>query len=623
MRSFGLRILIGVICCLNFSTILASPAKLNVQRAAFLQAEYALNHNQRIEFLILSNSLRLYSLYPYLIYEKLNQNIKLDSEKDIEDFLQRYADTPLANKLRDNWLTFLVKEKRWSLFIRNYKPTSNIESQCSYLQALIETKNENAATQLMQKLWQSGATLPVPCEAAFTAWYKTGKLTPELIWARARLAIANNDQSLLMKLENWSLPAQQAQLNLWQKIVKDPSLVAQSNLYNPQNANDKEILIDGFSRWAKKDPQDLSNVWSKLKNNYQFTEAEQQDIQKKLAIALARDNDPNAASWLASVKPIYADQRLREWRIRTALAKGNWTQVKYWITQLTPTEQAANIWQYWLARAYSNLYQPCLAKQIYTGLAKKVDFYGFLASQQLHQTYLPNNTPLKVDADTFSKVKSLPAIQRATELYALQRVSDARREWLWATNKMNQQELLAAAQLAFQLKWYDRVIANAAKAGDWNNLQLRFPLAYPAEIKAVSRSVGVNPAWTYGIMRQESNFMNDAKSVVGALGLMQCMPSTANILAKTNISELEVLNTKTNILLGTRYLKQLSNWYKGNILMATAAYNIGPTRLKKWLPLYKKVPKDVWVDLLPWQETRDYIKAVLLNTVIYQQKLAH
>jgi len=619
MRTF-IRII--VIFCLGVLPVAAAPKNLTFQRAAFLQAENALRHGQSSQFLIFSNLLRNYVLYPYLIYDSLSLRLPQLPEKEVASFLQTYADTPLADRLRDQWLMVLATQKQWPLFLKYYQTSDSAVLQCNYVQALLNTGNTAAAFHLLPTLWQSGATQPAGCEPAFVLWYKSGAVSQALIWQRVRLAIASGNSAVLNELAAWSSPAQQAQIKLWQKVSKNPALVSKVNLFQPLSSNMQEIVVDGFMRWAKANPQQLSGAWSQLKDSYHFNAATQQKIQAAIAVGLARSNDPNAASWLATVNLAAADQVTQEWGVRTALAKQNWPLIIARIKQLSPQDQAKPIWRYWSARALAAQGQVQAAQTIYSDLAKQVDYYGLLASQQLKQAYAPANFYLPVSASTLDEVAALPAIQRAGELYALERAPDARREWQWALDEMTAKQLAAATQLAYQWRWYDRALVTAAKAGDWNDLDVRFPLAYRAEIVNFAKQIGLNPAWAYAIMRQESNFMADAKSSVGAIGLMQLMPNTARIFAKFNVNEYELLDSATNINLGTQYLKQLAGWYNGNLVMATAAYNLGPTRLKKWLPLYKVLPTDIWVEILPWQETRNYVKAILLNMAIYQKKLA-
>lgn len=297
-------------------------------------------------------------------------------------------------------------------------------------------------------------------------------------------------------------------------------------------------------------------------------------------------------------------------------------QASSWLQQLLPEENVSNEWLYWQARTLAMTGKNGQAQKIYTDLAQQVDYYGLLASQQLHQPYHPFNSSRIVDPNLMVQVSNNPAIQRARELYALHLIPESRREWQWAIDDMDLPHLHAAEELANQYNWYDRAIITAAKAHDRNNITVRFPLAYAADVLASAKQAGIDPAWVFAITRQESSFISDAKSCVGALGLMQLMPHTAKMLANFHLDEYSLLNCKTNIHLGTLYLKQMLNCYDGNMIMATAAYNLGPTRLKKWLPLYKVVPSDVWVEVLPWQETRDYVKAVMLNKAIYQQRLA-
>lgn len=606
---------------LLFSVGFTSPLDLSTERSFFLKAKQAALDGNRFKFFILANQLRDYPLYPYLVFIDITQRLNKDevSEKEILKFLKYYNDTVLGDRLRDTWLFYLAKKNIWLEYLKYYQESNNSELQGKYAQALLNTNQSAMAFRQLSKVWLTGKTLSEDCENLFKIWQQSGNLSSELIWKRAQLAIASGNNDLLDKLKKWSPADQKNDIQLWESVSQNPKLLNNPSLFQPITSHRKEIVLDGFLRWSKLNSNDLIKLWPQLKNAYSLNNDERQQIIKAIAIALARDNNEKAVSWLNNIDPAYVDKRVREWRIRSALAQQNWVLASARLEQLPAEEKKSECWKYWEARVKKEKGDTNAGEKIFRELSTKLDYYGVLASSQLCKTYqLPN----KSITENYSsrKLFSIPAIRRAIELYSLQLVPDARREWQWAISRMDQAQLLAAANLAYQLRWYDRAIAAVAKAKDFNNVTIRFPLAYSQDILIAAKKNKIEPAWILAIARQESNFMPDAKSNVGALGLMQLMPATAKLLAKMNISDQQLLNSTTNIALGTQYLKELLVRYKGNLIMATAAYNLGPTRLKKWLPLYQDLPNDIWVEILPWQETRDYIKAVMLGKAVYEQK---
>jgi soluble lytic murein transglycosylase len=602
--------------------IYADSVSLPAQRAIFLRARSALEHGNSMEFRLLALELHDYPLYPYLIYDDLKQRLPHASIAEIHAFLQQYADTPLAPRLREQWLMLLAAQHNWPLYLKNYQATDNAELACYHLQALIATGHQQTAFQLIPALWLVGNTQPAACEAPFAAWRQAGYMTPDVIWQRVGLAIAARNSFLLKQLQVFLPEEQKSQVVLWQKVHTNPKLILQTRLFMPiNNAHIRDIVNDGMLRYIALSPVQASHLLSIWQHVFALNQDEQQILIRAVAINLAADNNPSAYVWLMAVSPSLVDQHVQEWRIRTALAQNNWQSVYRNIENLPADQKARFIWRYWLARAQMQLGQSQAAQATYHYLANQVDYYGLLASQQLHQSYQPSAQALLISNQTMHAVESMPAMQRAHELYVLQMIVDARREWLFATNQMSKPELCAAAKWVTAWGWYDRAILTAAKAGDRNNIAVRFPLAYEAIVLASAKEWELSPAWILAIMRQESSFMSDARSDMGALGLMQLMPQTAKLLGHIQFNDYSVLNATTNIYLGSHYLKQLADWYHGNLVSATAAYNLGPTRLAKWLPLQETLPIDIWVEILPWQETRDYVKAVMLNKAIYQLRL--
>lgn len=620
--SFWLLALSWLLCAF------ALPDNFSAQRLLFMQAKIALQHHDDARFFFLSNLLRNYPLYPYLRYAELTEHLAQATPDAINDFLQTYADTPLAARLRNAWLQQLAQQQRWPLFLSYYRPNADPELTCWHLQALLESNQNSFPWHELPSLWLTSATLPDACTPIINAWQKSGRLTTTLIWNRLALAIVQNNKELSKNLIPLLPPTERGIANLWLKVHANPTLINQPALFLPLNPQREILLLDGIKQLAQKNPLLAVQLWPSLQAHYHFTVYAQQISMRAIALGLARANQPLlAATWLANIDPTFVNPNVREWRIRVALINQNWLQVSYWLSKLPPQQRLSSSWRYWQARALAAQQQNAAADAIYGALATQFDYYGLLASQQLHHTYQPLIVNQAPTSQAIANIAQLPAMQRAHELYYLHLDGDARREWNWQLEYLTQPQLRAAAYLAKQWGWADRTIITAAKAGDFNNLALRFPIAYVAEIKIAAKESGLDPAWLFAIIHQESGFMSDAKSSAGALGLMQVMPQTAKFLASTLSitvhpqSNYALLDANTNILLGSTYLKQLSARYADNKIIATAAYNVGPTAIKKWLPLYKTLDNDAWIETLPWRETREYVKNVMLATAAYQLAL--
>ena len=607
-----------LVLCLIHASALAHVVKTSYSpRQLFWQARQSLLAKNYQQFEQLKVYLKNYPLYPYLVYIKLKQQLAYQNVDQIDDFLEMYKDTPLADKLRIKCLTLSAKNGNWSRFIHFYRPVYGPLLKCYYVNALLETNHTNRAYQALSELWLTLNSPPYICRRIFSRWETAGGLNRKLVWEKLEQAIQRNDVALIQHLIQFLPVNEKKYVKHWYQVHNHPLLIEQSEQFDSDDKIDHKILLYGLHRLASKYPNELAETWPVLVKNYDFTESERQDLLSSLSVALARRADLDAGAWLKQVKPNYANAVLREWRVRNELLKGDWRQVLYWIDQLTQAEQKLPCWRYWRARALAETQQPDEAITLYKALAQEIDYYGILASQRLKQSYHPKIQRIWGDS---SALQQNAAIRRATELYALGFTGDARREWQWSLNSLSKSQLQAAAQLAKKWEWYDLAIIGAAKAKIHNDIKLRFPLAYRPSVLSAARKAHLNSAWIWAIMRQESAFMWNAKSSAGALGLMQIMPATGKKLAKnSNLGTVHLLDPELNIRLGSTYLKRLLKTFDGNMLLATAAYNVGPTRIKNYQSLYRRLPKDVWVEILPWKETRDYIKSVSLARNIYTQ----
>jgi len=264
------------------------------------------------------------------------------------------------------------------------------------------------------------------------------------------------------------------------------------------------------------------------------------------------------------------------------------------------------------------------ARSIYLLSSDTRSYYGFLAADRAGLSYQLNQRTVRYPANDLQTLAKLPAIERARELHAIGRVVDARREWTYAIQRMDKSQMLIAAQLAHEWSWHDRAIVTLMQADYWDDLEKRFPLAHRELVMTQAKQQRIEPAWAYAIIRQESAFTEDARSHAGALGLMQLMPTTAKQVAhsmRLRFTRSDLLDADINVKLGVNFLRKVIDKFKGNKVLATAAYNAGERRVMKWLPKEGSIPADIWVELVPFNETRDYCQRVLTYTAIYEQRL--
>ncbi|NVL30994.1 lytic transglycosylase domain-containing protein, partial [Pseudomonas syringae pv. actinidiae] len=324
--------------------------------------------------------------------------------------------------------------------------------------------------------------------------------------------------------------------------------------------------------------------------------------------------------------PELRDNTVTEWRLRLLLRLGRWEEA-YELARRLPKDLAAtNRWRYWEARSLE-LAQPNspLIASLYKDVAKELDFYGSLAADRTQSPYQLNNKPLVLSQALINKVRNTPGVRRALEFHDRGEIVDGRREWYHVSRLFNRDEMVAQAKLAYDLKWYFPAIRTISQAQYWDDLDIRFPMAHRDTLVREAKVRGLHSSWVFAITRQESAFMDDARSGVGASGLMQLMPATAKETArKFSIplsSPQQVLDPDTNIQLGAAYLSSVHTQFNGNRVLASAAYNAGPGRVRQWLKGANHLAFDVWVESIPFDETRQYVQNVLSYSVIYGQKL--
>ncbi len=574
----------------------------------------------------LEQLLKGYALFPYLEYARLKGRLSRASNKEVEQFLQTWADTPLAPLLRNRWLSVLAKRQDWKNYLRFYRDQENIERQCHYLNALIQTGKKEKAFARVTPLWLHGKSRPKACDPVFKAWRQAGRLTPDLLWQRIALAMDRGNIKLVRYLKK-SLPARERPwADTWIRIHNRPELAFTEKRLGKAHPQRLRMLRDAAYREIRKDPLAAIDYWKKLQKQFSFPPMEKHLVDRKLALWLARKDDPRAVSFLTGLRPCGHDTRLQEALVRSALLHGDWPQVARRIREMPMEEQLSERWRYWLARALEQTGQRSEANDIYAKLANERSYHGFLAADRLGREYRFAPKKAIVDPAITARIASHPAVPRIRELLAMERWVDARREWRLLTRELDAEEYKAAASLAKSWNWHDQAIFTLAKSDYWDDLELRFPLEHRQQVSRFAGRNGLDLSWVFGVIRQESAFNPSVRSYAGAVGLMQLMPATARYVSrkllkkKRNPRHKDLITPATNIELGTTYLADVLTSLGDNPVLATAAYNAGPHRVKRWLPKHR-LPADIWVELIPFSETRRYVQRVFTYAVIYDYRL--
>jgi soluble lytic murein transglycosylase len=362
-------------------------------------------------------------------------------------------------------------------------------------------------------------------------------------------------------------------------------------------------------------------TWGEIRS--EFNENEQRYAWGQLAIQAARKHDPAALSWFRMAGNSLSDEQLG-WKVRAALRAIDWNEVLNSIQSMSESGQRESNWRYWKARALKAMGKTAPANAILAPLSLERNFYGQLATEELGVVIGGLPASYKPSADEIKAVSSLPAIQRALKLYNLNMRYEAAKEWGWAIRNYEDKHLLAAAELAQRNEWYERAINTADKTVLLHDFDLRYPSPYRKLMTNYTRQWDIDEAWVYGLIRQESRFVTQARSGVGASGLMQVMPSTAKWIAKRLglKDHRQALSDRMdqNIEFGTYYLRYVLNKLDGQPVLATAAYNAGPVRANRWRDL-KALEGAVYTESIPFTETRDYVKKVMSNAMYYAIRL--
>ena len=616
----------------TFLIILSGLVITNAFAAAgddtFLQARSAYDKKNAIALSQYVQTLQNqhYILAPYADYWLMLLNLEDADNQTIIDFINAYSEYPFADRLRGEYLKKLGKNQDWQSFaneIVNYQ----LEDQAVACYAAESSAINGDVSSLAgaKSLWMQAKEQPANCSNLYDRMQAAGALTQDDIWDRFRLALADSRINLAKAIAKRANSFEAAHYKMIDKAYASPTIFINKKLANYKSRLGRELNLFALNRIAK---ADSFQALSAYKNNESLMSTEDKSyFYSKLALQAAQRQEPQALQWFKAADELDKNATLNKdqlaWFVRAALRDKNWPMVLKSVAKMPPEQAEEGAWRYWKARALTAQGQTLEANTLYAKLSTERHFYGWLAQDEL-KDYL--SAPLniyKVSDVEVGEIANTPAFQRAEALLRNDLKWEAKTEWAQATKGFDDKQLLAAAEFAARKNWYDLAIATADKTTETHNFALRYPAPYRNLMKPAARDQAIDEAWVYGITRQESRFVYSAKSNVGASGLMQLMPATAKWAAKRvgmdyNHSMIHELDT--NIALGTYYLRYTLDLFNGQEVMATAAYNAGPNRAKKW---QASAPLEgaIYAETIPFSETRLYVQKVMANAHLYAFQL--
>lgn len=605
----------------------ANATNLLQQRGKFKDVYEAIPNMDSNTFERLMAQLQNYPIAHYLRYFYLKSHLDEVNAKTIQTFLDQYKNSPIAKRLRRAWLKKLAKKPDWETFLTAYTPQKNTILRCYHLQARIHTQKDLNASQLdeAKDLWLVGKSQPRECDPVFKYLYDNEIISTKMRWQRISLAIKKGNLRLARFIAKGLSRTDQKLVKVWQSLYKNPAKALKIFKYS-DTENVRKMLLHGMKRLARKNAGSSYYYWQNYKKSYAFTSEENAELFRYIALMSATENHPEAAYWLAAVDKNLVDEKLAHARLRIALAKQNWHAVIKLVESLPVAVRDELKFKYWYARALEQTGDSSKANKLFQELAENRDYYGFLAAERLGTAYNFQSQPFVVSKEIKNKqLKKHAGMIRARELYFLGHIVLARVEWYAFLPKLSTKELKIAAALANQWGWHNLAIITIAKAKYFDALNIRFPVPFYDIVITKAEAQKLDFNYVYAVMRQESAFQTDARSVAGALGLMQLMPRTAKQVSRRQKIKLKntynLLVADINIALGTAHLRELLNQFNNNHMLATAGYNAGASRAKRWAKQYGCLPQDVWIELIPFNETRGYVQRVLSYMPVFEYQI--
>jgi soluble lytic murein transglycosylase len=631
MRDIRTNIIQAALCLLlsshSMAQVAPAAAPLSAQDAVIVDMQQAFRQNDVKRLSALLPQARGHLLEPWAAYWQLRARLDQASSDEIQAFLARYAGSYQEDRLRADWLLQLGRQRNFDVFRSAYaghRMRDEQDIQCYALVSGSTAPRESLAKDVLN-LWYSQRDADEGCTYAVNQLHAEKKIDGLEIWRKARVVTDAGRFRAAVAAVDIEAPQVSSQLAL---IQSDPVKYLEKR-YLALTQKRKELVLLALIRVANQNPSQAASMlegrWGVMLN------AEERNwawaaIGKQAALRL----QPEATEHFDKVKRLAdLNDDLLAWQVRAALRVGQWPRVMAAVQAMSPSAQKDPAWVYWLAQAQLSLAKGAADKdkalQALVPIASIRGFYEQLALQALGQPLAMPSVPAPLTAEEKAQAQNNAGLQRALRAIALGLRPDGVREWNYEANLhtpggMNDRQLLAAADMACARQVWDRCINSSDRTKSVIDLAQRFPMPFRDSVVRHSQKIGLDPAFVYGLVRQESRFITDARSHVGASGLMQVMPATARWTARKigleGFRADDINDRETNLAIGTAYLKLVLDEFGGSMPLATAAYNAGPGRPRAWRN-GPALDGAIWAETIPFSETRDYVKKVMANTSAY------
>jgi soluble lytic murein transglycosylase len=568
-------------------------------------------------------------LEPWVVYWQLRLRLEDRTPEEIRWFLTRNSGSLLAEQLRRDWLKVLGKRRDWARYNEEAPQVvgEDPELTCYGLLSRASAGDTSAFSEL-KPLWLTAKELPEGCVPLADNLIGSGQWSATQVWERFRVLVEANHLASARRVLNMLPRGESPELKLLDKAIGSPQPVIERPVADLGTRIKRELYLASVIRISRDDPSRAYSHWDRsLRARYPAED--QAYMLGVIATAAAKRHMPDALSWFAEIDPVDApaasrlsDEQLA-WRVRIALRQDNWREVMAAIARMSPAGRADPTWVYWQGRALKaearTPEERAAAQELFARIAAEHHFYGRLAAEEIGQR-VKVDTAVAITPEELASAAANPAMQRALALYRLDMRTEATREWNWMLRGMSDRSLLAAARIARDNEIWDRAINTADRTVAQHDFSVRYLAPYRDVLGNAARARALEEPLVLGLVRQESRFITKAKSSVGASGLMQLMPATAQWVARkmgmTDYSWAKAHEPQTNAALGTFYLRQVLDELDGHPVLAAAAYNAGPGRARRWRDA-RPLEGAIYAESIPFSETRDYVKKVMANTMYY------
>ena len=537
---------------------------------------------------------------------------------DIRAFLDANPDSVAADGLRRDWLKILGKSDEWDFFVNEipHLNTEDAEITCHHWRYRLSRNDRDALTEA-KAFWSAARTAPNACDDVFARLAAEKMLPSAGTWLRIRRLLENNQLADARRSATF-VPNLATHFEPTTAVIgQNPGQYLQRGKLQPASPASVELFLFAVTRLARTDANRAATLLEAHGKHLPVNDLAYAWAQVGLYGGM--QHDPEALAWFGRAGKFQLSDTQAGWKARAAMRAGDWPSVRAAINAMSDLEQRESAWRYWLSRASQQNGDLVTARTLRESLARENNFYGVLSAEELGVQLNPNWQGWKPSRADIDAVMQRPAIRRALAFYRLEMKTEGLREWQYGIRNMDDQELLAAAEAAHSANVPDRAINTAERTLVVHDFTQRFPTPHQTDLAMHARAQGLDEAWVFGLIRQESRFMADAKSRAGAMGLMQLMPATAQWAAKKvsmdRFSLAKVTDIPVNLNLGSFYLRHVLDDL-GHPVLATAGYNAGPGRARRWRAL-QALEGAIYAESIPFTETRDYVKKVMVNAWFY------